>query len=400
VKKSWMIGLAVIFAMMIMAGCSENKPAANKEKAAPKEAPNGILADVGSVDRILCAHNVMDSATKKKYWTMEELDFSGNVVRSYTTAEQNLQGAQTPTYNANGTYCVYSANLGQGWDLLVSRCEDGSKPNRMTDANNNIEPHFVPSGRSIVLLVIRSKTGRDGNIMNFVLERGAAETITSTNSDQNVVLSNDGKWVAFDRAERGGRQVYYLRVDGSRLIKLTSGSGDHIRPSISPDGNWVAYELRLGRNSTIHSVNVDRTDDKELGPGAAPTISPDGAWIAAAPVDVKNGSCVIYPVAGGNSRNLLTGEQNLVSQVCWSPAADKAAALDATGHVVIVDVANGSKLGTSRDGDYGDMVFSPATKGDIIMNCFGQKLIDKNKIATGQAVGEKAPEVNGGEAAG
>jgi Tol biopolymer transport system component len=295
---------------------------------------------------------------------------------------------------------VFSANLGQGWDLLVSRCEDGAKPNRMTDANNNIEPHFVPSGRSIVLLVISKKSARDGNIMNFVLERGSAETITSTNTDQNVVLSTDGKWVAFDRAEKGGRQVYVLRVDGSRLIKLTSGAGDHTRPGISPDGKWVAYELRMGKNSTIHSVNVDRSGEKELGAGAAPTISPDGNWIAAAPVDAKNGTCVIYPVAGGSGRNLLNGEPNLVSQVSWSPASDKAAALDATGHVVIVNVGDGTKLGTSRDGNYGDMVFSPATKGDVIFNCFGQKLIDKNKIATGQAAGEKAPEDNNGEAKG
>jgi Tol biopolymer transport system component len=400
VRKFWIIGLAGILALTILAGCTENKPAAKKEKAPTKEAPAGILADVGSVDRILCAHNVIDSATRKKYWTVEELDFSGNVVRSYTTAEENIQGAQTPTYNANGTYCVYSANLGQGWDLLVSRCEDGSKPNRMTDANNNLEPHFIPSGRSIVLLVIRSKTAHDGNIMNFVLDRGAAETITSTNSDQNVVLSYDGKWVAFDRAEKGGRQVYVLRVDGSRLIKLTSGSGDHIKPSFSSDGNWVAYELRLGRTSTVHTVNVDRTGDKELGPGAEPTISPDGAWVAAAPADIKNGTCVIYPVAGGASRNLLSGEPNLISEVCWSPAADKAAALDASGHVVIVDVANGSKLGTSRDGGYGDMVFSPATKGDVIMNCFGQKLIDKNKITAGPAEEEKTAGNNESKAAG
>ncbi len=399
-RKLWLIGIAGLLAVTVLAGCEENKPAAKKEKATAKEAPVGVLADVGSVDRILCAHSVLDTTTKKKYWAMEELDFSGNVVRTYATAEQNLQGAQTPTYNANGTYCVFSANLGEGWDLLVSRCEDGAKPNRMTDANNNIEPHFIPTGRSIVLLVIRSKTARDGNIMNFVLERGAAETITSTNSDQNVVLSYDGKWVAFDRAEKGGRQVYVLRVDGSRLIKLTSGAGDHVQPSISPDGKWVAYELRMGRNSTIHTVNVDRSGEKELGPGAMPTISPDGNWIAAAPVDAKNGTCVVYPVAGGAGRNLLNGESNLISKVGWSPAADKAAALDSTGHVVIVDVANGSKLGTSRDGSYGDIVFSPATKGDIILNCFGQKLIDKNKIATGQANGEKEPESPNGEATG
>ena len=105
-------------------------------------------------------------------------------------------------------------------------------------------------------------------------------------------------------------------------------------------------------------------------------------------------------MAGGASRNLLSGEPNLVSQVSWSPAADKAAALDATGHVVIVSVADGSKLGTSPDGNYGDMVFSPATKGNVIFNCFGQKLIDKNKIATGQVNGEKAPEANNSEATG
>lgn len=399
-RKLWVIVIAGLLAVMVFAGCTENKPAAKKEKAAAKEAPVGILADVGSVDRILCAHSVIDSATKKKYWVMEELDFSGNVVRSYTSAEQNLQGAQTPTYNANGTYCVFSANLGQGWDLLVSRCEDGSKPNRMTDANDNLEPHFIPSGRSIVLLVIRKKGARDGNIMNFVLERGSAETITATESDQNVVLSTDGKWVTFDRAEKGGRQVYVLRVDGSRLIKLTSGAGDHVQPSFSPDGKWVAYELRMGKNSTIHMVNVDRTGEKELGSGTAPAISPDGNWIAAAPVDVKNGTCVVYPVAGGTSRNLLNGEPNLVSRVKWSPASDKAAALDATGHVVIVSVADGTKLGASRDGNYGDVVFSPATKGEVIINCFGQKLIDKNKIATGQAGAEKTTEMNNGVAAG
>lgn len=384
--------LLTLGAALVLFGCNENKTA-KKDKPPVKEGPIGSLADVGTTDRILCSHYIVDASAKKKYWAVEELDFEGNVVRSYTNAETNLQGVQNPSYNATGQYIVYSANLGLGWDMLWQKAEDGTKPNRMTEANDNVSPQFVPSGRSIVLLVITKKGSRDGKLMNFIMERGTAETITYTNTDQNPKISCDGKWVVFDRGEKGGRQIYLTRLDSSRLIKLTDGAGDHVNPSISRDGKQVAYELRSGKASTIHIVNIDRTGDRELGPGASPTFSPDGQWVAAAPADTKNGTAMIYPLAKGESRKLMITEPtNLVSKVSWSPAGDKAAATDATGHVFIINAEDGKKLGQSKDGNYQDLLFSPATSGELVINSFGQKLIDKNKVTAAAAAADENAE--------
>ncbi|MEP6962235.1 MAG: hypothetical protein ABI995_09155, partial [Acidobacteriota bacterium] len=61
----------------------------------------------------------------------------------------------------------------------------------------------------------------------------------------DAVISSDGSLIAFalttQSGSAAGTQIYGVRADGSGMQKLSDGSADATRPSISSDGNVVTY---------------------------------------------------------------------------------------------------------------------------------------------------------------
>jgi len=91
-------------------------------------------------------------------------------------------------------------------------------------------------------------------------------------------------------ADTGNTEIFIMDIDGRREQRLTTMSGVYSSaPSCSSDGNYIVF-VRVMTNSTIWTMNIDGTDQRQISSGIyndyAPSWSPDGKKI----VFIRNGT--------------------------------------------------------------------------------------------------------------
>ncbi len=139
-------------------------------------------------------------------------------------------------------------------------------------------------------------------------------------------LSPDGDQVAFfwDGEGLDNVDIYIKMVASSESVmrRLTTDPAPDIAPSWSPDGRQIAFlRVRPGQVATIHLVSPLGGPDRKLGSFlaalGAPSWSPDSRWLAAAraSLEAENpifgpGSKGLYllPVQGGEPRAIALPE--------------------------------------------------------------------------------------------
>jgi Tol biopolymer transport system component len=91
-------------------------------------------------------------------------------------------------------------------------------------------------------------------------------------------LSPDGEWLAYRCDERGNGDICVSTIDGREIRNLTlASSGDESEPAVSPDGSMIAFHV-LGRGlSLVSSGGGDITPLTTSG--AQPAWTPDGRFI-------------------------------------------------------------------------------------------------------------------------
>jgi Tol biopolymer transport system component/DNA-binding winged helix-turn-helix (wHTH) protein len=93
-------------------------------------------------------------------------------------------------------------------------------------------------------------------------------------------ISADGNSIAFSSDRTGSFEIYVKRlVAGAREIQLTSDGGQNFQPAVSSDGNFVAYCSK--KRGGIWIVPVTGGTQKQITDfGSRPTWSPDDSQIA------------------------------------------------------------------------------------------------------------------------
>lgn len=99
--------------------------------------------------------------------------------------------------------------------------------------------------------------------------------------DSSPSLSPDGEWVAFRSERSSSSEIWIARVDGSQAQKLTSYDGPVTgSPRWSPDGKWIAYDTRVNGNGDIFIVSRDGKSTRQITTETSnemvPTWSRDG----------------------------------------------------------------------------------------------------------------------------
>jgi Tol biopolymer transport system component len=129
--------------------------------------------------------------------------------------------------------------------------------------------------------------------------------------------SPDGTKVAFARASSTARftsSIYVMNANGSRVVRLTRGSGDHT-PTWSRDGKRIAF-IRHGDLAIVTLAGRTRIVTRDIELSAA-AWSRDGRWIAMAPKWRKE-LLVIRP--NGTGRRAVTRSLDApADSVSWSP---------------------------------------------------------------------------------
>ncbi len=161
-----------------------------------------------------------------------------------------------------------------------------------------------------------------------VFDTGREEFTKSVNgsSDMRPQWDVDGEGIYFD-SDRTNRisNIWYKRRESRGYTQLTFHDKNAWYPSISKDGNKIAYQVsnpQVGAGWSIWMVDRDGRSATELGAGEHPQFSPDGTKIAFAQKDANGNSQIWVMDASGGNRIQLTTEFNNELPT-WHPGGKK-----------------------------------------------------------------------------
>ena len=208
---------------------------------------------------------------------------------------------EVPTWSPDGAKIAFASNRDGNYEIYVMDA-DGSNPIRLTTTQeSDTNPAWAPDGRRIAF-----QSKRDGDWEVYATNADASgEPSNLTNdpaADTEPSWSPDGTRLAFvsDRYVYKGEygdyrhnEVFVMDADGAkepeRITRVSEKDpyNNYLTyaksPAWSPDGTRLAYadgyQFPHYTNS-IHTIAVDRSDDKQITYGSNPAWSPDGTKVA------------------------------------------------------------------------------------------------------------------------
>ena len=197
--------------------------------------------------------------------------------RRFTTGSYSYS---FPSISPDGRTIAYSSERDGLMEIYTSGLTAGSKESALTsDGGQNIFAEWSPDGQWIAY-----HSRKKGGIWIIPSSGGAARQIIDFGS--HPAWTPDGRQIVFT-SDAGGMAaqsvLWIVRTDGSdrrQLTKLGAPRGGHSKPSVSPDGRWVAFGVSNGHISTeVWIAPIDGSLGIKLGNGASPHFSGDGKTV-------------------------------------------------------------------------------------------------------------------------
>lgn len=133
--------------------------------------------------------------------------------------------------------------------------------------------------------------------------------------------SPDGKWLAYQANEdTEGNAIWLVNRDGSGKRRLTDGVGDDRRPSWSPDGQWISFDSIRGTSRDIWVVAISggapRQVTRDSGVEEYSSWSPDGTQLAFYTYSDGQMDLAISSIEGGSLRMVKENLANINDKNC------------------------------------------------------------------------------------
>lgn len=265
----------------------------------------------------------------------------------------------SPVWTSDGDGIVYVSNIRGSRDLYYQRVRgnraDGP-PQRLT---TGLKIHGIALGGEgrLAYSVWNTSVG----IWSVPFPRSGAVSIatghpitSASERIESVSLSPDGQWLAFDSDRSGNMDIYKMRIDGTGLQQLTHNPADDFYPSWSPDGRQIAFHSWRSGNRDSYVMSADGGAERMIAGGPAHEYagvwSPDGTQIAFFAERTGRQEIYVVPASGGNARRLTsTGGGGPM----WSPDGK------------FIAYSNGSLAVVPAQGGHEKIVLSGAVFGEI-----------------------------------
>ncbi|MBK8466629.1 MAG: PD40 domain-containing protein [Chloracidobacterium sp.] len=136
---------------------------------------------------------------------------------------------------------------------------------------------WLPDGR----LAYTSRAGGSSDIWTMNADGSNIRQLTvGANARLGLTVTADEKQLIF-AAERDGKyNLWRVNIDGSNLERITNGDGEFY-PQCTPDGRWIVYQS--GANyPTLWKMPIGGGEPTAITKttGSRPSISPDGKFVA------------------------------------------------------------------------------------------------------------------------
>jgi eukaryotic-like serine/threonine-protein kinase len=193
--------------------------------------------------------------------------------------------AAYPTVSPDGRRVAFSATVAGNRDIYVLEWARKARSRLTFDVALDVAPVWTPDGRRIIY-----SSARDGSGSNLYWQpadgTGTAERLT-TNPNQQwpYAVTPDGQTVLY--IEQGGRtsfDTYAVSLTGNRTPRpLLVTAADERRPTLSPDGKWMAYQSDESGSFEIFVRPFPEVESGRwqvsAGGGASPVWGPNGREI-------------------------------------------------------------------------------------------------------------------------
>ncbi len=180
----------------------------------------------------------------------------------------------------------------------------------------------APGGRTAAADVyvvgeIVVSSSRSGKFQLYAAERAnlaqLAKITTDTATATDPAFSADGSRIAYVSTSPGNAEIYVMNADGTSPTRLTNDPLADGRPVFTPDGQAILFHsARGGGKQQIWTVNLDGTGLTQLTRDSisfAPTVSPDGQIVAYVSLRDKNYDIWLMSRDGSNQRRFTPTPQ-------------------------------------------------------------------------------------------
>ncbi len=222
-----------------------------------------------------------------------------------------------------GNAILYASNSGGPFDLYLLFL-NGMKLSQLTNGIGNVvSPSPSPDGRRVVF-ANRATTGLATLWVMDVNGSNPHQFYVGTADIVSAAWSPDGHTIAFAMAvnQPNSYQVFLMDVDGSNVRQLTRGLigvGGSIDWSL--DGKKIFIYAGPAGNKDIYSLDASSGAATRLtngGNNAAASLSPDGQWLAFNSTRTGNANIfIMHPDGSGLSQ--VTHDTEADWQPRWAP---------------------------------------------------------------------------------
>ncbi len=205
----------------------------------------------------------------------------------------------------------------------------------MSEAGWLNELIWLPDGR----LAYTSNAGGSSDIWTMNADGSGIRQLTvGANARLGLTVTVDEKQLIFAAARDGKYNLWRVNIDGSNLERITHGDGEFY-PQCTPDGQWIVYQSG-GNYPTLWKMPISGGDAVAITKTTAsrPSISPDGKFVAYHYLDSglqrSRWGIGISSLASGERINRFDFPPTVVERlVKWTPDGKAIAFLNSPGGV-------------------------------------------------------------------
>lgn len=229
-----------------------------------------------------------------------------------------------PDWSPTGDAIAYISYLSGQSGIYLVELGNSRKVPIFEAGTLNLSPSFSPDGKRIAF----SHTD-ETNIDIYLCERACTKPqrlTTSQSIDTNPAWSPSGEQIAFTSDRSGRPNIYVMNIDGSDVRRISFEGDYNDGAAWRADGTHVTYASRQRNNKFQIAVTslVDLTTRILTdGPNSheEPTYSPDGQYIAFTLKRGKESQIYVIDANGGNMRQLSHEGNNFAPD--WSSIPKK-----------------------------------------------------------------------------
>lgn len=190
-----------------------------------------------------------------------------------------------PSFSADGRMIVFEGRADRFNPGIYVMNSDGSGRRLLTEDAR--QPSFFPDSRRIAFM-------RDGRIFAIRIDGSGLRQITNSRfPDHEPTVSPDGETIAFVRTRKNNEDIFVVASNGGTPRLLIDRRSDDDDPEWAPDGDRIAFTSnRRGCYPGIYVARADGRRIRRLTPCDRlhnfPAFSPDGRHVIALDHDDGN----------------------------------------------------------------------------------------------------------------